>query len=377
MRRGSSLASLLTLALGWASVAAAPATLEDEHASALEQRKAAAKAEVQAARAAFEAGEYRAAVDHYAAALALVPAPKLHFNIAVCHQRLALEAESPEQRTRERELAIESYNRYLEDNPDAGDRREVAETVRELGGTPVTMPALKRLFDDADDADDEIVEVDEPPVELDGATASSPRARPYPHHGRFGVMLAGGYSPTMTAARSIDAASMLALDLHAGGFLGRRRRFLLAAHTLLYSGRGRRGSDGLAFYGYSMGLLGQQTWVLGREAIQLSLGGVVALTGQGLSARDNVAPGLCSVENGLQAASRTGAWLAPRFDLGVLVGARRRGMIGLLVQPGFAVVGDGPRGALCSAGETPWTAVGVRRRWQLQLWAGAGFGLRF
>lgn len=402
MRRGPPLASLLTVTLAWCSAAASPpaadpatadpATAEvDEQASALEARKAAAKREVQGARAAFSAEDYQAAVEGYRAALAILPAPKLHFNIGVCHQRLAMQAKTAQERTRQHDLAIDSYNRYLADNPRAEDRLEVAETIRELGGIPVTMPALKPLFEEAeqtaetkteDEPDDEPNgEPDEAPAEalVSPAPAESapPRKPPYPHHGRFAVMLAGGLSPGIRALASIDAPALLALDLHAGGFLGRQRRFLLAAQTMLYGGTGRRGVSTFGFSGYSVGLLGQQTWVLGREGVQLSFGGVAALTGQGLDEAETGTRPVCSASQGGQVASRTGALLAPRFDLGVLIGARRRGIIAILVQPSFAAFGDGRTGDLCADDETPWTSLGVRQRWQVQLWAGAGLGFRF
>jgi hypothetical protein len=373
------LASLLSVALAASTAAAAPegeaATSDDE-----QQRKTAAKAEVEAARAAFSSGDYQAAIDHYQAAIALLPAPKLHYNIGVCHQRLALQAEEPEDRTRERDLAVESYNRYLEQNPRADDRLEVAETIRELGGTPVTMPALKPLFGGGGEPADH--DGTEPPDSEDQTTAVDPvpakptKQPPYPAHGRFGVMLTGGLSPTLSAAAAIDAPALFGIDLHAGGFLGRNRRFLLAAETMLYSGATLR-PNGFSFYGYSLGLLGQQTWVVGREAAQLSLGSVVALTGQGLNQRETVPPPLCRIERGPQIAGRTGGVIAPRFDLGILLGLRRRGMLSVLVQPSFAVFGDGPRGEQCTGDETPWTVLGLDRRWQFQLWAGAGYSMRF
>ncbi|HLT35500.1 MAG TPA: hypothetical protein VK034_04420, partial [Enhygromyxa sp.] len=128
---------------------------------------------------------------------------------------------------------------------------------------------------------------------------------------------------------------------------------------------------------YSVGLLGQQTWVVGREAAQLSFGGLAAVTGQGLNQREDVPPPLCSLQRGAQIAGRTGGVFGPRFDLGILLGLRRRGMLSLLLQPSFAVFGDGPVGEQCSGDDTPWTVLGVRKRWQFQLWAGAGYSMRF
>ncbi|HLT35260.1 MAG TPA: hypothetical protein VK034_03220, partial [Enhygromyxa sp.] len=243
MRRGFVLASLLAVGLTAAPSVAAPPDNGDIDE---DQRKAAAKAEVEAARASFASGDYQQAIEHYQAAMAILPAPRLHYNIAVCHQRLSVEADAAEDRTRERDLAVESYNRYLEQNPRAEDRLEVAETIRELGGTPVTMPTLKPLFDgeqdpdevDPDPTEDQTPDPEQPEVEIPSPPDPPVQRRqpPYPAHGRFGVMLAGGFSPTMTAAKAVDAPGMFALDLHAGGFLGPRRRFLLAAETTLYSG---------------------------------------------------------------------------------------------------------------------------------------------
>lgn len=373
MGRGSAFASLLVIALASSAAAAAPP-------DATEQLKVAAKAEVAGARAAFSDGEFELAIEHYQAAMAILAAPKLHYNIAVCHQRLALTAEAAEQRTHQRDLAIESYNRYLQENPGADDRLEVAETIRELGGSPVTMPALKPLFEGDDQRADDHADVKVDGGEPDGPIApppAQPRPKPpYPDNGRFGIIVAGGYSPTMQSAKAIDAPGMIALDLHVGGFLGRRHRFLLAAQSMVYSGSTRQ-PDGFSFYGYTLGLLGQQTWVVGREAVQIGFGAVAALTGQGLNQRDNVPPPLCNTGAGAQIASRSGGLVAPRLDLGILVGARRRGMFSLLVQPSFAVFGDGRSGDQCVDGETPWTALNVRPRWQFQLWAGAGFGFRF
>jgi hypothetical protein len=384
MRRGPALVCLLAVALTASPTAASPEPVDPDH----EQRKAAAKAEVQAAREAFSRGDFQLAIDHYQAAMAILPAPKLHYNIGVCHQRLSVEAEAAEDRTRERDLAIESYNRYLEQNPRAEDRLEVAEIIRELGGVPVTMPSLKPLFegdgeqpsepnDGAPDPEQPDPEQPDSDLEIEPAQPpAAPKQPPYPSHGRFGMMFVGGYSPMIGSAEAIDAPGMFALDLHGGGFIGPRRRFLLAAHTMLFSGAALR-ADGFSFYGYSVGLLGQHTWVLGREGAQLSFGAVAGLTGQGLSQREDVPPPLCSLGGGAQIAARTGGLLAPRFDLGILLGVRRRGMISVLVQPSFAVFGEGPRGDQCSDGETPWKVVGVRENWDFQLWAGAGYSFRF
>jgi hypothetical protein len=321
--------------------------------------KAAARLEVQAGSEAFQAGAYQAAIDHYQAAIALRPAPKLHYNIAVCHQRLSLSAETPEERTRQRDLAIERYNAYLEQNPQAEDRLEVAQTIRDLGGTPVTMPGLKPLFEGTnpqpgDGENESTVETPadpqyDPPIEPPAGAEPPPKPPPYPNHGRFGVLLVGGFSPALSKAETVNARGLFGVDLYGGGFVGKRRRFLLAAHTALFGGA-TLNSQRLSFYGYSLGLLGQQTWaldgVVGREVVQIGFGGLAAITVQSINGRNDLP--LCSLSNpNFQIASRTGAVFGSRFDLGLLMGARRRGMIGILVQPSLGVFGDGPTASAC------------------------------
>lgn len=394
MRR--SVIALLLASIAPLSVArAAPPDADPPPLDEDEKTKAAAREQVRLGSEAFAAGEYQTAIDHYEAAIALRPAPKLHYNIAVCHQRLSLSAETPEERTQQRDLAIEHYNAYLEQNPQAEDRLEVAQTIRDLGGTPVTMPGLKPLFegDPPTEPDEPDAGTTEPPVEpppepppqpppeVVQPPPQPPQPPPYPNHGRFGVALVGGFAPDLRKALAIDAPGLFAIDLHGGGFLGPRRRFLLAGHATLFSGA-TLNADGLSFYGYTLGLLGKQTWAVGglpgREAVQIGVGGVAAVTGQGLNERENVPPPLCSLDDrGAQIANRTGGLFAPRFDLGILMGPRRRAMIGLLVQPSFAVFGDGRTVSACQGDETPWTVLGVRRRFQFQLWVGAGFNFRF
>jgi tetratricopeptide (TPR) repeat protein len=380
------LASVAPLAIAHAAPPETPPPSEDEI-------KEAARNEVKAGSEAFQAGEYQTAIDHYEAAIALRPAPKLHYNIAVCHQRLSLSADTPEERTRQRDLAIERYNLYLEQNPQAEDRLEVAQTIRDLGGTPVTMPGLKPFEVDSpadsdpappdDGTDDPPVEppVDPPPDPVMQPAVQPPKPPPYPDHGRFGITFVGGFAPDLRRALAVDAPGLFAIDLYGGGFVGPRRRFLLAGHTTLFTGFALT-PDGLSFYGYSLGLLGQQTWALGglpgREAVQIGVGGIAAVTGQGINEREDVPPPLCSLDDrGAQIANRTGGLFAPRFDLGILMGPRRRAMIGVLVQPSFAIFGDGRTASACQGDDTPWTVLGIHRRFQFQLWAGAGFSFRF
>ena len=88
-------------------------------------------------------------------------------------------------------------------------------------------------------------------------------------------------------------------------------------------------------------------------------------------------PPICTIARGAQIAGRSGFMIAPRGEFEVLLGPRRRSMLGVQLQPSFAVFGDGPRGDQCSDGTTPWTNLGVRRRWQFQIQLGLNYGLRF
>ena len=101
-----------------------------------EAAKEAARKLVREANASFKAGDYMGAIGLYKLAMARRPAPKLHYNIAVCHERLMSAAETPEDGQRHADLAIESYNNYLRENPRAGDRMR-----------PFGMKGSKKLSD--------------------------------------------------------------------------------------------------------------------------------------------------------------------------------------------------------------------------------------
>ena len=365
-----------------------------------------ARTEVSTASAAFAAGDYATALVHYQAALALLPAAKLHYNIAVCHQRLALAAETSAERTRQRDLAIDSYNRYLAANPRATDRLEVAATIRKLGGRPVTQPALlDPVFDtppsavteadeeddddELDDDDDELDDEDDDELDEEGDDEldddddeldeeGDDDGKPYlPHHGRFGVSLTFGLSSDLIDATAVDGRLLVGIDLHGGGFVGRKRRFLIAAHTALYSGAFDSNED-FTLGGYSVGLMFLQTWTLGlNKRGMVGFGGLAALTGQSIRPSDDAVPPLCSDNSGTALANRTGGLFSPRLEVSVLAGARRRSLFTLLVQPGFTVYGPGPSSELCPPGQTPLTIVGVERRWEFLFFAGIGYAFRF
>ncbi len=336
------------------------------------ETKAKAKVEVKLASDAFAAGDYARALGHFEAAMALRPAPKLHFNLGVCHQRLSLQAEDPEARTRHREQAIDSYNHYLEQNPDADDRRDVATIVRELGGTPVTNTPIKPVFESGPAPDPDPL----PPDAVDAQPVPLPLPLPKPKHGRFGVLLGLGLGSSMITNPDVAARALFMIDLHGGGFVGRKRRFLVAAQTSIFTGASLR-TDRLSFWAVHLGLLGEQQWVVARERLMIGLGGVVGLASQSIAQGLNAAPPLCSVNRNTQVAGRNGAELALRFELAALIGARRRGMLTVMLQPTVDVFGPPKNGQDCLPGQSPWDALDITERWQFLLFAGAGYSLRF
>jgi tetratricopeptide (TPR) repeat protein len=381
--RPLAVALLSCAAMAWsASVHAGPPESASPVASESEAEiKAKAKAEAQTAIAAFEQGDYALALVHFEAAMALRPAPKLHYNIAVCHQRLALQTDDPEQRTRHREQAIDSYNRYLEQNPGAEDRGEVAAIVRELGGTPVVnTPIKKPVFEgggtpsEGGEGPREGGEVTPDAAPLEPPPTSKPPSPP--HHGRFGVLLGLGVGSSLIGNRDVAAPVLFNLDLHGGGFVGPKRRVLLAAQTSIYTGGSLR-SDRLSFWGLHLGLLAEHQWVVARERLAIGLGGLAGLASQSVAQGTNAAPPLCSIGSGTQVAGRNGGQFAARLHLALLVGPRRRGMLSVLLQPTVDVFGRPRGGQDCLPGQSPWEALDMTERWQILMFAGAGFSLRF
>ena len=73
--------------------------------------------------------QFAAALKEYEAAQKAKPDPKVWYDMGVCHEELGEPA-----------LAIESYQRYLKDNPEAGDTGEVQGRIAVLSGTKIAPP---------------------------------------------------------------------------------------------------------------------------------------------------------------------------------------------------------------------------------------------
>jgi tetratricopeptide (TPR) repeat protein len=69
----------------------------------------------------FQAGDFRGAIAEFAKAGSLSPSPVLDFNIGLCHERLG-----------ERDEAVRRYRAYVEQLPNAANRRTVEEKIGKL-----------------------------------------------------------------------------------------------------------------------------------------------------------------------------------------------------------------------------------------------------
>lgn len=102
---------------------AAEAQGADAPALTVEQR-AEARGAFEAGRAAFEAGEYESALDHFERAYAITPAPELLYNIGQSADRLRMD-----------ERALEAFQGYLDALPEADDRAAVEARIVALERT--------------------------------------------------------------------------------------------------------------------------------------------------------------------------------------------------------------------------------------------------
>lgn len=99
------------------------AAAQDTPALTVEQREEARDA-FEAGRAAFAAGQYESALDHFERAYAITPAPELLYNIGQSADRL-----------REDERALEAFRGYLDALPEAEDRAAVEARIVALERT--------------------------------------------------------------------------------------------------------------------------------------------------------------------------------------------------------------------------------------------------
>jgi tetratricopeptide (TPR) repeat protein len=119
-----------------------------------------ARREFEAGRAAYEEGRFEDALVHFETAYEVTDSPEILYNIATVADRL-----------RRDELALESYERFLEERPDTPDREHIEGRIRvlreatessETSAAPVDTPP------DAAEGETQPTETPEPPSEGGG-----------------------------------------------------------------------------------------------------------------------------------------------------------------------------------------------------------------
>lgn len=384
--------------------AQAPAAEDDGTQSETE-----AKAAIGRAREATRAGDYEAALERFEHAARLQPAPKLHFNIAVCHHRLLGDHPAGSRPYEEhRAAAVDAYNRYLQAASEADDAEAVADVVRALGGTPFSAAAPEPWSielvepDEVPDAPGFADEWnDETPVDTSEAgevsdagegtvptepatddTAPPLSARPHGPMGRFGVFVPLALSSPAQLASSdeLRPLPMLGLGLRGNAFLGPGRAVALGGELQLMtqpqSIRARhRMSTAM------LGVLIESRHAVGRTGrVELGAGGVVAVATQTLVYRGDM-PLRCSP--GREASRRNGLWAQARLTVMALLGARRNHELSLRVGPGIAAMSRGSvanadaDGSSCTGEPSAFETFGLRDGPALVVSFDLGYAPRF
>jgi hypothetical protein len=342
-----------------------------------ERARKQAAAAVEAGARAFAAGEYARALAEFERAMALRPSPKLHYNIGVCREQLMLAARARGEAAKEAEhaaAAVESFNAYLRDVPGAGDRIEVEETIRRLGGTPLTQPQLKPIppargeepgaipDEESDEEPDEEPATAEPPANAEPSAsefppppgpASEPATPPQERtilpapslpRGRVG----GGFGlliqPQIPTTR-LDGAVQGLLSGRLGGFFGARRRVYVGAGVLL-AAAGETAANKLALNTQAVTLDVEYGHPVGQaKRVELVFGGFAIGAREALRARPEQELPACSATSGRLVSQRGGGGAGGRLGFLVLLGPRKNHEIG--VRASTAVLGFGTGTASC------------------------------
>jgi hypothetical protein len=384
-------------------VIAAPVTGTDE------EQRAAAKAAFRDGRQAAADGDYRRALEGFERARALEPSPGIHYNIAVCHHRLMLQAdEGTERYDARRQQAIEAYNLYLDAAPDADDRATVEDLIVSLGGHPITRPrwTIERLdptpepspeLRDDDPREPEPEPEPEPdtrvpadvaptPTSPEPSTATASTAARLPR-ARVGVGFVLMLSNMRELSRTgdVETLPMLGLSVRGGAFLGPRRRINLGGEIALagqtsateIKHRLNAGHIGVTLdYAHPIGK---------RRRLEIGGGGLVAVAGQSLRHRgvsSVTCPTRSDTEGDRDISTRAGMLLGGRFGLAALLGQRRNHELALRITPGLGLFGAGQKGSQtvmgesCDTAPTPFEEVGMNGP-ALVVTVDLGYALRF
>lgn len=371
-------------------------------------RKRAAAA-VEAATRAFAAGDHARALAEFERAMALRPSPKLHYNIGVCREQLMLAARAGGDAARASEHAaagVEAFNAYLRDVPAAPDRIEVEETIRRLGGTPLTQPQLKPIPPlrrdehgstpnvEARDGEEPGVDAADPDASASEEPGEEPGEFPPPPEpppadttvppgppptvilpGRPRGRVGGGFGllgQPQLGTCCLDGAVQGLLTGRAGGFFGARRRVYLGAGALL-AGAGQTSASKPVLNTQALLFEVEYGHPLGRaQRVELVAGGFALAAREALRAREGQPLPACSAASGRLVSQRGGGGAGGRLGLLVLLGARNNHEIGVRVST--AVLGFGKGTGSCEP--RPFAELAVPKA-RLLVHADIGYSFRF
>jgi len=399
LRRLGSFAATVLLMGTSATIQAAPTdSAPADTESAPRSDKEAAVEAVGKAREAAKEGDFEAALAEFERAQRLRPSPKLHYNIAVCHQRLMLRAREAGDEEAERvhaRGALDAYRHYLEESPEAKDRAEVEATIEQLGaleGEPSTaagsttdddQPPAKASFHDEWEALEQKEREAEPPEVAAPAPSQKPKRTDKGLRGRIGLAVgAAMVQPAKLAGNDqVEGLPGLGAGLYGGAYLGKRRRLNLGGELWAYGSLDAAGlNHGLT--GGHIGLTLDHSLVFGKmRRFELGLGGLLALMGQTMRRR-GISNATCptttrSDENAIS--QRGGLLLSGGVSLAVLLGRRRRHALALRISPGLALLGEGSKDdrEVCESEDSPFEEFGLPSGGALSVLGDLGYAARF
>ncbi len=404
-----------------------PGTATDP--SAPTQDIPAARTAVRKAREAAAKGNWIHALEQFERAMQLRPSPKLHYNLAVCHHRIALALKPGANREKREARAIDAYQLYLDHNPEAPDRAEVEANIRALGGDAGSHQGIGRVEGDrpslgeSDYSDlwgparpglDEPAAVPppgpetpasephpppnpqpvpEPPPEVAAANGTGglpppPLAPPpstFPPRARIGGAFSSVVLHPADSLRGdrLDIPVGAGFLIHAAAYLGPRRGLAVGAELGLAAGIPTQlDRHGLLFA--HLGIMTDYGWVLGStRRVEIQLGGLIGMSFESLQERNPPATTVsCPTSDGREVARRGGLMGSLRPAVFVLLGKRRHHMLGLRVAPSMLVMAKGESGEEDRAGDPcdqpdPFAEVGLSAGFGFGLLSDLGYAARF
>lgn len=344
-----------------------------------DENKAKAKAAVKEAAAAFSAGDYATALEGFGRAMELRPSPKLHYNIAVCHFYL-MQATEGDDAAFHKTKAIESYQRYLEQRPDAPDRAEVEEVLESLGAEPKEANGLREIDPDsfvAPEDEQDIEKVEAPPPLT--VTQAPSEFLPRPKKLRIQASIFLGVTPQQWTLETVGSNIFLSGEVRFSGLVGKKRNGIIGGTAGFAFGNDRGSTAMLPTFGY-IGFEGGWGLTVGKR-LRFEFTGMAAAARQSIRVPDRVDPPetchLRAGQNESLVGARWGGLFAIRPTIGVFIDKRQHHEVNYQVVPAVGVWSPGPSADDCDDGQTPHQALDAGQPVLFKVYAGFGYVARF